>query len=67
MNDDFCLFVILASLIGLVLPPNEALIYLAFASVLVWMAGAAGGVGDRGQAVAEPSNTDSREQRRFGV
>jgi hypothetical protein len=67
MNDHFCLFVILTSLIGLVLPPGGAVIYLLFASVLVWMAGVAGGMDRRGQAVTEPSNTRSREQRRFGI
>jgi hypothetical protein len=67
MNDHFCLFVILTSLIGLVLPPGGALIYLVFAGVLVWMAAVAGGIDHHGQATTEPSNTPSREQRRFGA
>jgi hypothetical protein len=43
MNDEYCVFVILASLIALALPPAGALFYLLFAGTLVWLAGRAGG------------------------
>ncbi|HTK63578.1 MAG TPA: hypothetical protein VL595_14430 [Pseudonocardia sp.] len=45
MRDDYCVFVILASLIALALPPAAALFYGLFAGLLVWLGARAGGVG----------------------
>ncbi|MBO0848682.1 MAG: hypothetical protein J2P20_04415 [Pseudonocardia sp.] len=60
MNDDFCLFVILTSLVALLLPPSGALIYLVFAGVLVSLAGVAGGIG-RGEFPARPTATSPHD------
>lgn len=44
MKDDYCVFVILAGLIALALPPSAALFYGPFAGLLVWLGARAGGV-----------------------
>ena len=53
MSDDLCIFVILASLIALVLPPAGTLFYVLFAGALVWLAARADGMG-QGKPAARP-------------
>jgi hypothetical protein len=56
MTDDFCVFVILASLIGLALPSAAVMIYLGFASVLVCLAAMSGGI-ERGSSTPVSDDT----------
>lgn len=58
MKDDYCVFVILASMVAVMLPPGGALVYVVFAASLVWLAGIAGGI-ERGEPVTEPSGSTS--------
>jgi hypothetical protein len=61
MKDDYCVFVILASLIALALPPLASAFYLVAACVLVWLAGRAGGL-ESGAAVTRSGDHDTRSR-----
>ncbi len=43
MKDDYCVFVIVASLIALALPATADVVYTLMAAPIVWLAGVQGG------------------------
>ena len=59
MKDDYCVFIILACLIALALPPLASVFYVGVAGVLVWLAGRAGGI-DPGPVPARADIHDTR-------
>ena len=61
MKDDYCVFVILASLIALALPPLASTFYVVAAGVLVWLAGRAGGL-ESGAVITRTGDQGTRSR-----